>query len=263
MAASRKSSLSTSPHRSLADLVSNSFADNWGVAPTLPPKKCTFKTQNLLVTVVLNVITDAAILAVPFEMLWTLQIPMRQNIVIVILLSSGIFVITAAIIRIAVTLGTAPSALTINRWGVRETIVGILAVNAPILRPLFSKTFWTRSGPSYLDKSSGNKTGRSTGTGTRGGTRTGPHGPYELAESVTSKSRGRGRGNSFTGSEASIVMKAADSGTGSGTGALSHADGVIVHTVYQVTDAPRSSGSPDWEQGTSHHATAFGTRSPV
>jgi hypothetical protein len=28
-----------------------------------------------------------------------------------------------------------PSALTINSWGVRETIAGIISVNIPIIRP--------------------------------------------------------------------------------------------------------------------------------
>ncbi|KAF2764939.1 hypothetical protein EJ03DRAFT_355312 [Teratosphaeria nubilosa] len=59
-----------------------------------------------------------------------------------ILLSSGVFVITAALVRIVMTLKSHPSALTINRWGVRETVAGIIAVNAPIIRPLFSRSFW-------------------------------------------------------------------------------------------------------------------------
>ncbi|KXJ88019.1 hypothetical protein Micbo1qcDRAFT_111613, partial [Microdochium bolleyi] len=117
----------------------------WGNFQVLPDPgtKCTLKPQNFIVMTVLNVLTDAAILCVPLPMLWTLQVPARQKIVIGILLSSGVFVITAAIIRIVITLGSTPSALVINRWGVRETIVGIIAVNAPILRPMFSKAFWT------------------------------------------------------------------------------------------------------------------------
>lgn len=62
-------------------------------------------------------------------MLWGLQVNLRKKIAIGILLSSGLFVIAAAIIRAVLTLGSAPSGLNINRWGVRETIVGILTVN--------------------------------------------------------------------------------------------------------------------------------------
>lgn len=57
------------------------------------------------------------------------------------------------------TLSSRPSALIINRWAVRETIVGITAVNAPIMKPskhlfrasttvltdpVFNKSFWNR-----------------------------------------------------------------------------------------------------------------------
>lgn len=96
-------------------------------------------------------------------MLKQLKVPLFKKILIALLLSSGLFVITAAIIRAAVTLGSAPSSITINRWfptynnhihntdisvlgwGVRETIIGILAINAPILRPILTRNFWTGS----------------------------------------------------------------------------------------------------------------------
>ena len=42
---------------------------------------------------------------------------------------------TAAIVRAVETLGASPSALTINRWGIREIFAGIVSVNAPILKP--------------------------------------------------------------------------------------------------------------------------------
>lgn len=67
------------------------------------------------------------------------------------------------------TLKAHPSALTINRWGVRETIAGILAVNIPILRPLFTKPFWTgempgseHRGTRSRQNDSSKKTGRSS-----------------------------------------------------------------------------------------------------
>lgn len=86
-------------------------------------------------------------------MLRRLKVPILKKIFIALLLSSGLFVITAAIIRAAVTLGSAPSSITINRWGVRETIMGIIAINAPILRPLFTRGFWTGKAASVRDMS--------------------------------------------------------------------------------------------------------------
>jgi hypothetical protein len=75
-------------------------------------------------------------------MLWRLQIRISKKFAIGALLCSGLFIIAAAIIRAVLTLGATPSGLNINRWGVRETFVGIIAVNSPILRPMFNRSFW-------------------------------------------------------------------------------------------------------------------------
>lgn len=99
--------------------------------------------------------TDAAILYVPMPLLWELRVPLRQKFAIGLLLSSGIFVISAAILRVASTLAANPSALTINRWGVRETIVGIIAVNLPISPPLFRKSFWRNGRIKYIKRNGG------------------------------------------------------------------------------------------------------------
>ncbi|KAH7014533.1 uncharacterized protein B0I36DRAFT_425869 [Microdochium trichocladiopsis] len=237
------------------------YGGNFQVTPD-PGTKCTLKPQNFIVMTVLNVLTDAAILSIPLPLLWTLQVPNRQKIVIGILLSSGVFVITAAIIRIVITLGSAPSALNINRWGVRETIVGIIAVNAPILRPLFSKAFWTG-----IPFSSGGGTKGVTTTGAGGTRSTAPHGPYELAPSVHSHSK---HGNDYTGSEESIINKSPINSThsagvvGASVGGKQPTDGsVVVHTLYQVTEGPRSGNSSQWDQAGFHKATAYGGKSPV
>ncbi|RKK74278.1 hypothetical protein BFJ68_g16657 [Fusarium oxysporum] len=46
--------------------------------------------------------------------------------------------------RLTVTLGSAPSNITVNRWGVRECEIGFIATNAPVIRPLFTRKFWNR-----------------------------------------------------------------------------------------------------------------------
>ncbi|KAF1343734.1 hypothetical protein BDV97DRAFT_403328 [Delphinella strobiligena] len=114
---------------------------NWQVVP-IPPLKCSLRLQNLIVITILNILTDAAILAIPIPMLQKLRVPMRKKIAIGFVLSSGLFVIAAAIIRVSYSLGPHPSASNIDRWGVRETIIGIFAVNIPILRPLLGRSFW-------------------------------------------------------------------------------------------------------------------------
>lgn len=106
---------------------------NWQVLPK-PGKKCTMKLQNFYVTTVLNVVTDAMVLTIPVPLLWGMKIPWTRKIGLMLLLCSGVFVITAAIMRITFTFANV-NALNINRWGTRETIAGITAVNAPILTP--------------------------------------------------------------------------------------------------------------------------------
>ncbi|VUC29857.1 unnamed protein product [Clonostachys rosea] len=204
---------------------------NWQVVPD-PGRKCTLKTQNFFVMTVLNVITDAAILYVPLPLLWTLRVPIRQKFVIGILLSSGIFVIAAALIRIVSTLSVNPSALTVNRWGVRETLVGIIAVNVPILRPLFSKNFWLN----------GARTGSGTGPSTTG-LSVGAQGPYEMAPSVN----GEESLSKPNGSEENIITKDARV-TVKPKKKMSEGNNVFVHKTYQVTN--EANDGPNWQTGT-------------
>ncbi|OLN96685.1 hypothetical protein CCHL11_00819 [Colletotrichum chlorophyti] len=117
------------------------YRNNWGVRPR-PSEKCVYKAQNLLVTTFFNVITDAAILSLPVPVLKEIRVPMMKKIFIAVLICSGLFVIAAAIMRVAVTLGSERSTLVVNRWGTRECGIGVIATNAPVLRPLFSRRFW-------------------------------------------------------------------------------------------------------------------------
>ncbi|RBR23972.1 uncharacterized protein FIESC28_03282 [Fusarium coffeatum] len=125
------------------------YHKNWQVLPD-PPARCSFKIQNFLCTAVLNVITDALILCIPIPLLWKLQIPFHKKLIIGLLLSSGVFVITAAVFRVVLTLSAFPSAITINAWGSREIIVGIATVNLPVLRPLFCSSFWDGPSPAEI-----------------------------------------------------------------------------------------------------------------
>ncbi|KAK1485722.1 hypothetical protein CCUS01_03863 [Colletotrichum cuscutae] len=99
------------------------FSDNWG------PK--IYWSRHFSVSLIESLRQDVEI-----------RVPFYKKIFIAVLICSGLFVIAAAIMRVAVTLGSEPSTITVNRWGVRECEVGLIAVNAPILRPLFSRRFW-------------------------------------------------------------------------------------------------------------------------
>ncbi|PSR97211.1 hypothetical protein BD289DRAFT_111973 [Coniella lustricola] len=116
---------------------------NWAVRP-LPPVHCTFRPLNFWTIVTLNVISDVLILSLPVPILWQLRMSFKRKLGVMLLLCSGVFMIATAVVRAAFTISSSPSILTINSWGFRETAAGLLAVNAPILVPLFKKSFWRR-----------------------------------------------------------------------------------------------------------------------
>ncbi|KAG8157988.1 hypothetical protein KVR01_012260 [Diaporthe batatas] len=119
------------------------FRNNWTIRP-LPGEECIFRAQNFKALAALNISTDMAILTIPAPMIWQLRIPLWKRIGVTLLLCGGLFVISAAIIRAALTLTGTPSVLNINLWGYRETVIALLAVTAPVLSPMFRPGFWTR-----------------------------------------------------------------------------------------------------------------------
>lgn len=149
------------------------FHMNWQVAPAAP-WKCTFRPQNIIATCVLNISTDVIYFIIPVPLLWQLKVPMKKKLVIGAILSSGLFVIGAAAVRAAVSLGANPSAANINSWGVRETFIAIFTVNVPIFRPMFNRTFWSFG--TYLKTSSKSRTTEGTGRATTAKSAHGTHG---------------------------------------------------------------------------------------
>ncbi|OLN86443.1 hypothetical protein CCHL11_06373 [Colletotrichum chlorophyti] len=125
------------------------YSNNWRIRP-LPGPECTFRPQNFWMLLWLNILTDAALLSIPIPILWHLRVSLTRKIGVGILLSSGLFVISTAIVRAVTTLGGAPSVININRWGFRETAVGLITVTVPVLSPLFTRAFWRR-GPYIRD----------------------------------------------------------------------------------------------------------------
>jgi hypothetical protein len=177
----------------------------------------------------------------PSTLLYFKLTSLCRKIVIGVLLSSGLFVIAAAIIRVVLTLSANPSALNINRWGVRETIVGIITVNIPILRPLLTRSFWSLQpfkGPQ-------SKSGLTEEPGSTS------RGPYKMTSSINTREGGSHRtgmgGNqkSFDGSQEFIIGND-DSPVGNRKGG----DVVMVHTSYQVnSEEVRGDHDPDWHYG--------------
>ncbi|CAG8957303.1 hypothetical protein HYFRA_00010726 [Hymenoscyphus fraxineus] len=119
------------------------YSANWQIKP-FPEPECVFRPQNFWITVVFNVLTDFAIMSIPLPIIWHLRASRMRKIGVSVLLLSGIFMISLAVIRAAKTLNGKPSVVNINRWGWREIIVGTVAVNAPVLAPIFTRAFWRK-----------------------------------------------------------------------------------------------------------------------
>ncbi|KAL2862796.1 uncharacterized protein BJX67DRAFT_289505 [Aspergillus lucknowensis] len=125
------------------------YAHNWMVYPA-SNDRCGVKTQNFIVTCVLNVVTDAALLFIPLPLVWKVKVTPKRKFLLSILFSSGIFVMAASIIRTTLSLSGTPSTSNVVKWGVRETFMGIITTNMPILKPLVTKAFWAKGSPSTL-----------------------------------------------------------------------------------------------------------------
>ncbi|KND90932.1 hypothetical protein TOPH_04311 [Tolypocladium ophioglossoides CBS 100239] len=117
---------------------------NWQVVP-YPGDKCTLAVANYLTLVVLNVLTDTMIVTIPVPLLWKVKIPIGRKIAIGVLLCSGVFIIVATVLRCVLSLRDIQGINVSTIWAIRETFVGIIAVNAACIKPLFSKGRWITS----------------------------------------------------------------------------------------------------------------------
>lgn len=110
------------------------FERRFRVRP-LPANKCTASSTFFIALSCFNAFTDALLLTVPLPMLWTLRIPLYRRIGVFLLLSSGIFVMAACIIRVSLTVVPNITIRIIARWGARELAIALVAVNTASLRP--------------------------------------------------------------------------------------------------------------------------------
>ncbi|KAH7030491.1 hypothetical protein B0J12DRAFT_732352 [Macrophomina phaseolina] len=162
--------------------------DNWQIKPYVGDQ-CTLIYARYYLLLVLNVSTDIGLMAfIPAPILWKAQIPIKRKLMVAVLLFSGIFIVVAAIIRCVMSVNDIRRIGTSGVWAIRETFVSIFAVNAPAIKPLFSRRRRTL-GSSGKGGSSGNKYGGFSSSGggapkfgTSGGlgSRHAPHEPDEV-----------------------------------------------------------------------------------
>ncbi|KAF2641503.1 hypothetical protein P280DRAFT_450838 [Massarina eburnea CBS 473.64] len=110
----------------------------WQVYP-YPGDDCALNISKYLVLAVTNVTTDLMIFYIPLPLLWHVQIPLHNKIIYGLWLCTGIFIMTATLLRVIICLGDVSQINVGTIWSIRETFVGIIAVNFPVLKPLLSK----------------------------------------------------------------------------------------------------------------------------
>ncbi|KAK2053398.1 hypothetical protein LY76DRAFT_581822 [Colletotrichum caudatum] len=116
----------------------------WQVVP-FPGDRCTLDIANYLSLVVLNISTDMLIVSIPLPLLWAVKLSLRRKLAISVLLCSGVFVMIAAMLRCILSLKDINGVNVSTIWAIRETFVGIIAVNAACIRLLFSSSRWLKS----------------------------------------------------------------------------------------------------------------------
>ncbi|KFH41564.1 hypothetical protein ACRE_077240 [Hapsidospora chrysogenum ATCC 11550] len=155
---------------------------NWQVYP-YPGDQCTLAVANYITLVVLNVVTDIALVAIPLPLLWKVQLPLGRKLAIGVLLCSGVFIIVATLLRCILSLQSIQGINVSTIWAIRETFVGIIAVNAAAIKPLFSSSRWLSSSKG----NNGSPPGESSNTGSKS------HALVTIGGSNTTASRHRRR----------------------------------------------------------------------
>ncbi|KAF7554397.1 hypothetical protein G7046_g6838 [Stylonectria norvegica] len=141
---------------------------NWQVYPS-PGEKCTLAVANYVALVVLNISTDFVIVCIPVPLLWKVRLSIQRKLIIGLLLCSGVFIMIATLLRCVLSLQDIEGINVSTIWAIRETFVGILAVNAAPIKPLFSASRWLisskgSSSNNHKSSSYANKYGHQLGT---------------------------------------------------------------------------------------------------
>ncbi|CAG8976196.1 hypothetical protein HYALB_00009509 [Hymenoscyphus albidus] len=145
----------------------------WQVIP-YPGDECVLRKPNHLLVGILNILSDIGVLAITLPILWNAQIPIRRKLVLMVLFSSGIFVIVTVVLRVIFSIGSIDHLPVASQWALRETFVTVLTVTAPGIKPLFNSYKWiNKSSEKSTGSHGGYKVGRSQSRFKSNTTRTG------------------------------------------------------------------------------------------
>ncbi|KAG6034647.1 hypothetical protein E4U40_003545 [Claviceps sp. LM458 group G5] len=106
----------------------------WQVYP-YPGDACAAYVPNYYVLTVMNICTDLFIAHIPLPLLWKSRMSWQRKTICTLWLCTGICMIVAALLRCILGLQRVHYINYTAIWALRETFIGILATNVPILGP--------------------------------------------------------------------------------------------------------------------------------
>ncbi|KAK0609646.1 hypothetical protein DIS24_g12289 [Lasiodiplodia hormozganensis] len=138
------------------------FHKLWQVWPD-PGHHC--EPQNyvfFLSVLTMNMVTDLIIMLIPLPVITNVQVSLPQRLGLYLLFGLGIFCMIAAVLRVVFVFALNQSGIS-AMWSIREDFVAVFVGQAPMLRPIFTRGFWTGETDSYgkgsKAKSYGNRSG--------------------------------------------------------------------------------------------------------
>lgn len=89
--------------------------------------------------------SDVCIILIPIPILAKLQVPLQRKLILVVMFSSGIFIMICTILRAYYSLSSITNLGTALGWADRECFVAAIVVSLPGIKPLFRNTSWLGS----------------------------------------------------------------------------------------------------------------------
>ncbi|KFA76593.1 hypothetical protein S40288_09312 [Stachybotrys chartarum IBT 40288] len=114
----------------------------WTMWPDQGPNCQPQSRLNMIPPLAMNLVTDACIMAIPVPVVLLVRTTFWKRAGLIFLFSAGIFIMVAAILRVTMVL-IEQNGPTAAIWSVREDFIAIVVGQAILLRPMFTKSFWT------------------------------------------------------------------------------------------------------------------------
>ncbi|CAG7921990.1 unnamed protein product [Penicillium olsonii] len=117
---------------------------NWQIKP-YAGDNCTLRGPLYIVIAVFNVLSDICIILIPIPILTKLQVPLQRKLILVVMFSSGVFIMICTVLRAYYSLSSITNLGTALGWADRECFVAAIVVSLPGIKPLFRNTSWLGS----------------------------------------------------------------------------------------------------------------------